>query len=98
MIEGVVDASLFNYWLEEHLFKEIPPASILIMDNARFHKTKATLELIEGNGHTYLFLPPYSPDFNPIEKDFGTLKKRREYAAPNTSIDEIIQMYRNYLE
>ncbi|MEM1395294.1 MAG: IS630 family transposase, partial [Cyanobacteria bacterium P01_H01_bin.150] len=44
------------------------------------------------------FLPPYSPDFNKIEQDFAIIKKRRTYANPNTSLDDIIQSYGNYLE
>ncbi len=49
------------------------------MDNADFHKSAETTELIEATGATLLFLPPYSPDFNPIEQDFAAFKKRREY-------------------
>ena len=98
LFEGSTNAEWFNVWLEEHLFKELPPHSILIMDNAAFHKTAKTRELIQQAGHTLLFLPPYSPDFNPIEQDFATMKKRRQYAPLSTSLDEIIRAYGNYLE
>ena len=95
LFEGSTNAEWFNLWLEQHLFKELAPDSILIMDNAAFHKTAKTRELIQEAGHTLLFLPPYSPDFNPIEQDFATLKKRRQYASPDTPLDEIIRSYVN---
>ena len=91
-------AEWFNVWLEHHLFKELAPHSTLIMDNAAFHKTKKTRELIQQAGHTLLFLPSYSPDFNPIEQDFSTIKRRRCYAPSETSLDEIVRTYGSYLE
>jgi DDE superfamily endonuclease len=45
--------------------------SILILDNCAIHKTRALREIVEGNGQVLLFLPPYSPDFNPIEESFS---------------------------
>ena len=77
LFEGNTDATLFNYWLKNHLFEELGSSSTIIMDNATFHKTALTRQLIEEAGHTILFLPPYSPDFNPIEKDFAIMKRRR---------------------
>ncbi len=62
------------------------------MDNAAFHKSNKTKELIEQAGATLLFLPPYSPDFNPIEQDFAAIKKTREFHEHET-IDSIIQNY-----
>jgi len=47
----------------------------VVMDNAAFHKSNKPQELIEHAGATLLFLPPYSPDFNPIEQDFAAIKK-----------------------
>lgn len=98
LFEGNTNAEWFNVWLEHHLFKELAPHSTLMMDNAAFHKTKETRELIHQAGHTLLFLPPYSPDFNLIEQDFATIKKRRQYAPPDTSLDDIIRSYGTYLE
>lgn len=54
--------------------------------------------IAEQAGHKVLFLPPYSPDFNRIEQDFAILKKRRIYSAPNTSLDDIVKSYGNYLQ
>ena len=67
--------------------------SVVILDNASFHKSAATRELVEQTGAKLLFLPPYSPDLNPIEHDFGALKKIREYNHEK-SIGEIIRMYK----
>ncbi len=79
LFEGNLNALIFNHYLKEQLLKQLEPGSLLIMDNASFHKTRKTRELIEESGHELLFLPPYSPDFNPIEKHFANLKKIRTY-------------------
>jgi len=63
-----------------------------VMDNAAFHKSNKPQELIEHAGATLLFLPPYSPDFNPIEQDFAAIKKTREFHEHET-IDNIIKNY-----
>ena len=68
----------------------------IIFDNAAFHKKKDLEAIATEHGHHILFLPPYSPDFSPIENDFANLKKRRQYAPPNTSIASIIKSYGNY--
>ena len=62
------------------------------MDNVSFHKGKKTKDLIEKTGARLLFLPPYSPDLNPIEHDFAAIKTIREYNE-NKTIDAIINMY-----
>ncbi|MCB1556097.1 MAG: transposase [Alphaproteobacteria bacterium] len=60
------------------------------MDNATFHKSNKSKALIEEKGAALLFLPPYSPDLNPIEQDFGALKKIRQYNHEK-SIDDVIK-------
>ena len=82
--EGNLDALIFNHYLKEQLLKQLEPGSLLIMDNASFHKTQKTRELIEESGHELLFLPPCSPDFNPIEKHFANLKKIRTCLPTDT--------------
>ena len=91
LIQGNVDASVFNTWLE-YLFKTLKEATIIIMDNASFHKTQQTNTLFKKSPHTLLYLPPYSPDLNPIEKLFAHLKKRLEFEK-NSNLDNIIQSY-----
>lgn len=98
LFEGSTDSILFNEWLKNHLLNEIPPNSIIIMDNAAFHKTARTKQIIEEARHSLLYLPPYSPDFNPIENDFANIKKRRRFAPPNSSLDDVIKSYGIYLE
>ena len=61
-------------WLEHHLIPELQEQSVLIADNASFHKTKKTIEIVEKYGHKIIFLPSYSPDLNPIEKFRSALK------------------------
>ena len=65
-----------NEWLEDHLLKVLEKNSTLIMDNACFHKKEIIRNIARKEGHDVLFLPPYSPDFNTIEKVFAVLKKR----------------------
>ena len=95
LFPGSTNSLLFNHWLEHHLLKELKTPSVLILDNARFHKKDDVKSIAEKAGHTVLFLPPYSPDFNPIEQDFAILKKRRIYAPSGTTLDSIIKSYGN---
>ena len=93
LFEGSLDSSVFNQYLKEQLLKELQPGSLIIMDNAAFHKTRKTRGILEESGHELVFLPPYSPDFNPIEKHFANLKKIRTCQPPDTSIDDIVRLY-----
>lgn len=72
--KGYTNADVFNEWLEHHLLPTLEQGMVVIMDNARFHKSAKTREIIEKTGCTLLFLPPYSPDFNPIEHRWFPLK------------------------
>ena len=65
---GTCDTLLFNMWVKDFLLAELKPEQVMIMDNAAFHKSQETKKLIETAGCRVLFLPPYSPDLNPIEK------------------------------
>ncbi|RYE12991.1 MAG: transposase [Sphingobacteriaceae bacterium] len=90
---GSTHSTWFNQWLKEHLFKELKPGMTVIMDNAAFHKTAQTKKLFEDSPFHLLYLPPYSPDFNPIEQDFAILKKRRQFLPPQTSLDDLINLF-----
>ena len=92
LFEGTCDTEVFNSWLKTRLCPRLTHKHLVIMDNAAFHKSSATVQLIEDTGATLLFLPPYSPDLNPIEHDFAALKKHREYDG-TASIDEIVKAY-----
>jgi len=69
------DSALFECWFESRLLKSVPEGSVLIMDNAAFHRKSRLRVLAEKAGCEVLFLPPYSPDLNPIEKFWAWLKQ-----------------------
>ena len=79
VFKGSCKAVEFNDWLAEQLSLRLTAKHIVILDNARLHKTPRTRQLIEGCGASLMFLPPYSPDYNPIEHDFANIKRHREY-------------------
>jgi putative transposase len=95
---GTADTELVNTWVEQVLIKELRPHSTLIFDNARFHSKTQLMQIAQKHGHEVLFLPPYSPDFNPIEQDFANIKKQRQMAELNTPIEDIIKTYNYVLE
>jgi len=68
------DSALFECWFETRLLASVPKGSVLIMDNAAFHRKSKLRTLAENAGAVVLFLPPYSPDLNPIEKFWAWLK------------------------
>jgi transposase len=72
--EGNTDAVIFNQWIEEFLISELKSGQTVIMDNAAFHKSLRTSELVESAKCKLLYLLPYSPDFNPIEQKWGHVK------------------------
>ena len=63
-------------WIETFLVPALKPGQVVILDNATFHKSEKTRRLIENAQCNLLFLPPYSPDFNPIEKFWAWFKDR----------------------
>ena len=75
-------------WLEQALIPELSEPSLVIMDNAPFHNKRKMQEMLEKHGHKMLPLPPYSPDFNPIEQSFAIIKKRRIYS--NHTLEKIL--------
>ncbi len=74
--QGTCNTLLFNAWVEQQLVPELKPGQIVILDNATFHKSQLSRNLIESAGCRVLFLPPYSPDLNPIEKFWAWLKSK----------------------
>ncbi|MBP0015784.1 MAG: transposase [Roseofilum sp. SBFL] len=90
---GTTNALFFNHWLEHHLIVELNPNSLLVADNAPFHRKVDIRDLGKNHGHSVLFLPPYSPDYSLIEQDFAILKKQRIYAPSGTTLDELVKLY-----
>lgn len=72
--EGSCTAEFFNGWLEEFLLPELTPGMTVVMDNGSFHHSPETRRLIEAAGCELLYLPPYSPELNPIEKFWARMK------------------------
>ena len=72
--EGYCNTDLVETWVEQVLVPELKPGQVVVMDNASFHKSATIQSLIEQAGCRLLFLPPYSPDFNKIEKFWAHLK------------------------
>jgi len=74
------------------LIKQLTPGQVVVMDNASIHKSERTRELIESVGCKLLFLPPYSPDLNPIEHFWAWLKQKIKSCIQNfNSIFNAIQ-------
>lgn len=74
--QGTCNTALFDMWIEVSLVPVLKPGQVVILDNATFHKSEKTRRLIESAGCTLLFLPPYSPDLNPIEKFWAWFKAK----------------------
>lgn len=75
VFNGSCNTELFENWVEQFLVKELKIGQVVIMDNATFHKSRKTKDLIESVGCKIIFLPPYSPDLNPIEKFWANMKR-----------------------
>src|SRR4028118_2280808 len=90
---GSLNAEGFEGWLSLYLLPDLTSPSILIMDNAPIHRKTVIRLLVESAGHQIIFLPKFSPDLNDIEHDCSALKRAKMYAAPGTSLDEIIRAY-----
>lgn len=75
---GTMNSALFEGWLEQVFVPALinPEKSVLIIDNASAHRKSAILEIAEEYGFRVIFLPPYSPDLNPIEMKWANIKRR----------------------
>jgi transposase len=88
VFDGPINGICFRAYVEQVLVPTLRRGDIVIMDNLGSHKAEATRRIIETAGATAVFLPPYSPDFNPIEQAFSKLKSdlRKEEAR---SVDAV---------
>ena len=84
VMSGAINRAAFHAYVEKVLVPELRPGDIVVMDNLSSHKGPRTRELIEAAGAHLLFLPPYSPDFNPLENAFAKLKALLRKAAERT--------------
>ena len=75
MYDGTMNSGFFEQWVEYHLIPATDENDVFIMDNAAFHRKKQLREICARHGRRLVFLPPYSPELNPIEKTWAWLKK-----------------------
>jgi transposase len=90
LFKGSCHTETVNQWIEHMLLPELTQPSVIVMDNARFHNKEQMQSILEKAGHTMLPLPRYSPDFNPIEQSFATIKKRRQFTQSGTPIEQLL--------
>ena len=84
VLDGPINAAAFEAYVEQFLAPTLQPGDIVVMDNLSSHKGPKVRALIEAVRAKLLYLPPYSPDFNPIEKLFSKLKALLRKAAERT--------------
>ncbi len=84
VLDGPMDGEVFLAYIKQFLAPELAKGDIVIMDNLPAHKVSGIRKAIEDVGATLLYLPPYSPDFNPIEMAFSKLKAILRKAAART--------------
>jgi transposase len=84
VIDGAVNAAAFEAFAEQVLAPALRPGDVVVLDNLSSHKSARTRELIEAAGAELVFLPPYSPDLNPIEMVFSKIKQALRSLACRT--------------
>jgi transposase len=90
IFEGAMNGEIFRTYVEQNLAPTLQSGDVVIMDNLPAHKVNGVLELIHARGATLLFLPPYSPDLNPIELCWSKIKSALPRAKART-LDALIQ-------
>jgi len=88
LLDGPMNGPAFRAYVEQVLVPELTPGDIVVLDNLSAHKVAGVRQAIEAAGARLLYLPPYSPDFNPIEMAFSKLKALLRKAAARTK-DEL---------
>lgn len=90
LFESTINADVFYAWTRHLLLPQLPPASVIGMDNATFHKRHDLQDTLLDAGHTLEYLPPYSPDLNPIEHKWAQAKAIRKQS--HCSVDELFSL------
>ena len=88
-----INSDIFYTWLKIDLLPKVELGSVIVMDNATFHKRLDMIEAIEEHGCIVEFLPAYSPDLNPIEHKWAQAKSIRK--SRHCSVDELFSSYAN---
>ena len=74
VVDGAINGELFRAYVEQHLVPTLSPGDVVVLDNLNSHKVAGVRTAIERSGARLLYLPPYSPDLNPIEQVFAKFK------------------------
>lgn len=74
LVDGPINSDTFTAWIEQSLLREMCPGDVVIMDNVSTHQVKAVSNILTKAGHKFFYLPPYSPDYNPIENMWSKVK------------------------
>jgi transposase len=99
VLDGAMNGDAFRAYVQQVLAPTLSPGNIVIMDNLSAHKAEGIREAIEATGATLRYLPPYSPDFNPIENAFSKLKAllraraARTIAALWAAVGDVIDLF-----
>ena len=88
VIEGAMDGDAFEQYIKTQLAPTLQKGDVVVLDNLPAHKRQAAAEAAEKRGAWLLFLPPYSPDLNPIELAFSKFKAHLKRMTPRT-VDEL---------
>ena len=92
--KNITTAEFFETWFKDLLLKQVEKGCTIIMDNASFHRKKALKKLVRNTGVKLLFLPPYSPDFNPIETEWANMKHALVDLLPNNkTVEDAVYQY-----
>ena len=84
VFDGAMNSQRFNLYIETQLVPTLRPGDVVVLDNLSSHKTPQARKILKNIGAWFLFLPPYSPDLNPIEMAFAKLKAMIRKAAART--------------
>ncbi len=109
VFDGPINGAAFRAWIEQALAPTLNEGDIVILDNLSSHKVTGVREAVEARGATLAFLPPYSPDLNPIEQVFAKLKHHLRKVAARTveslrdAIADILNLFKpdeckNYIQ
>jgi transposase len=85
VLDGAVNGDAFLAYVEQTLAPTLRPGDVVVMDNLSSHKRRGVREAIEAVGAKLLYLPPYSPDFNPIEQAFSKFKRLLQTAKARSA-------------
>lgn len=96
-VEGACNRMVFETWLETCLLPTLQPGQVVVMDNATFHKGGRIQQLIQDAGCELLYLPPYSPDLNLIERCWSWLKsqirkKLEQFNCLRDAIEDVLRL------